>query len=355
LALITLPFTLRFIGRHAATLRSIGAMLLCFVLCLPAFPSAADNLADLKRALEELKVQNRELARRITALEAETAETKQATLSQPAPMLRPSQPPPKAAQKENENLEERVNELEVTKAAEEDSIRSIIQSALSKIGPQINEFVTLGGSLEVTAARVSDFSGASQDSITLSNAELDLEIRASDWVTGYMATTFDTGNSLLFPTTPAFNTGVDRLTHGRAVRRQSTDHRGLRAAKTRDWNRIRPPHPCPETTRKAGGRPTGSPVGHRAADQRARRGFRLSAAAVEAEATNAVYIPTRTPAILRHSDLLRPQRPGCTRAEIWHQHQRQAWLHRPWPLRTPVFGADVILGLPLVGGFQSRL
>ena len=216
LALITLPFTLRFIGRHAATLRSIGAMLLCFVLCLPAFPSAADNLADLKRALEELKVQNRELARRITALEAETAETKQATLSQPAPMLRPSQPPPKAAQKENENLEERVNELEVTKAAEEDSIRSIIQSALSKIGPQINEFVTLGGSLEVTAARVSDFSGASQDSITLSNAELDLEIRASDWVTGYMATTFDTGNSLLFPTTPAFNTGVDRLTLDKA-------------------------------------------------------------------------------------------------------------------------------------------
>jgi uncharacterized coiled-coil protein SlyX len=230
----TSPHSLHFIGRYTAAMRNMGAALLCLVLCLPGLEAAAaDDMAELKRAIEQLQAQNRELAKRITALEAEKAERKQATRSAPAPTMPPPELAPKGAQveplqtresaaggsakaKDTGNLEGRVKELEVTKTAQEDSVRSIIQSALSKVGSKINEFVSLGGSLEVTAGRETDFTGRSKDSVTLSNAELDLEIRASDWVTGYMTTTFDSGTSILFPTTPTFNTGVDRLTLDKA-------------------------------------------------------------------------------------------------------------------------------------------
>jgi hypothetical protein len=45
----------------------------------------------------------------------------------------------------SQGLEERVRELEIAKTAQEDATRSIIRSALSKTGPKINEYVSLGG------------------------------------------------------------------------------------------------------------------------------------------------------------------------------------------------------------------
>src|SRR5260370_214004 len=42
---------------------------------------------------------------------------------------------------DTEQLEQRVTELEIAKAAQEDATRSIIRDALSKLGPNINEFV----------------------------------------------------------------------------------------------------------------------------------------------------------------------------------------------------------------------
>jgi hypothetical protein len=218
-----------------------GALLLCLGLCLPSPGAAAeDDIVELKRAIEQLQAQNRELARRIAVLEAGKAERKQMARPEPAPKKIQSQPEQKAAQVEapekitkappsapaktesRATLEERVKELEVGKTAEEDAVRSIIRSSLSTMGPRINEFVSLGGSLEITAGRSSDFSGTSTDSITVSTAEVDLEVRANEWMVGNLTLAFQSGTSTLFPTTPGFNapstTGVDRNHAGQGIR-----------------------------------------------------------------------------------------------------------------------------------------
>jgi hypothetical protein len=256
-------------------IRSTGAVLLCLGLCLPSWEAAAeDDMTELKRAIELLQAQNREMARRLAALEAERAERKQAgrlepaskktrselaqktprtepprtsdnAASQPAktegsetleervkelelaksaqqaPQIEPARTSDKAADQPaktegGEALEERVKQLELAKPAQEEAVRSIIRSTFSTMGSRINEFVSLGGSLEVTAERSSDFTGKYKDSVTLSTAELDLEIRANEWMVGNLTLAFDSGTSVLFPTTPAFNTGVDRVTLDKA-------------------------------------------------------------------------------------------------------------------------------------------
>jgi hypothetical protein len=172
--------------------------------------------------------------RRLIGWDREKAERKQVTRPAPTPKMVQRQPEQKAAQAEapqkiekkaaspppkaesSETLEERVKELEVAKTAQEDAVRSIIRSSLSTMGSRINEFVSLGGSLEVTAGRSSDFSDTSTDSITVSTAEVDLEVRANEWMVGDLTLAFQSGTSTLFPTTPGFNTpattGVDRIT-----------------------------------------------------------------------------------------------------------------------------------------------
>ncbi len=245
------------VARSAAVIRNTGAALLCLTLCLTAFEAAAaDDVADLKRAIEQLQEQNREMAKRITALEAEKAARQRQARSEPTSEKAPPRPQPKPAElapppavadveqppkvaeiapapktaeppppatpdsaaggpakpEEGKTVEQRVKDLETTQSAQEGAVRSIIQSTLSTVGSRINEFVSLGGSIEVTAGRESDFSGALKDSISLSTAEVDLDIKAADWVTGYLSITYDSGTNVLFPTTPTFNTGVDRLT-----------------------------------------------------------------------------------------------------------------------------------------------
>ena len=117
----------------------------------------------------------------------------------------------------NLNLEQRVRELELGKAAQEDAVRSIIGDSLAKVGSKINEFVTFGGALEVTAGHTTDFTGQSTDSVTLSTAELDFEIKVNEWMTGNLIFQYDTGTSILFPTTTGFNASVDRLTVDRGT------------------------------------------------------------------------------------------------------------------------------------------
>ncbi len=216
------------------TIRSTGAVLLCLGLCLSSWEAAAeDDVTELKRAIELVQAQNREMARRLAALEAERAERKQMGRLEPAPKRTRSELAQKAPRTEpprtsdnaadqraktegGETLEERVKQLELAKPAQEEAVRSIIRSTFSTMGSRINEFVSLGGSLEVTAERSSDFSGKYKDAVTLSTAELDLEIRANEWMVGDLTLAFDSGTSALFPTTPAFNTGVDRVTLDKA-------------------------------------------------------------------------------------------------------------------------------------------
>ncbi len=126
--------------------------MLCLGLCLSSWEAAAeDDVTELKRAIELVQAQNREMARRLAALEAERAERKQAGRLEPAPKRTRSELAQKAPRTEpprtsdnaadqraktegGETLEERVKQLELAKPAQEEAVRSIIQSTFSTRG-----------------------------------------------------------------------------------------------------------------------------------------------------------------------------------------------------------------------------
>ena len=54
------------------------------------------------------------------------------------------------ATREHERLRRRLEELETTTVAHEDATRTIIRQSLSTLGSKVNEFVTLGGTFEMT-------------------------------------------------------------------------------------------------------------------------------------------------------------------------------------------------------------
>ena len=213
---------------------SAAGTLLCLILCLPSWQAlAADDVSDLKRAVELLQAQNRELVKRLESLEAEKAPRRPVTLAEPAakttrpdpapqaaqvaaPRTQDRTPAPPAATPRGLSLEQRLTDLEVAKTAQEDAVRSIVRSTVSTFGPKINEFVTLGGSLEITAGKTSNFQRQRSDSIEVSTAELDLEIRANEWMVGNLVIVYNSGTNVLFPTTQGFNVGVDRLTLDKA-------------------------------------------------------------------------------------------------------------------------------------------
>jgi hypothetical protein len=228
---------------------------LCFSLCLPINAAIAeDDIAELKRAIKELQAQNRELTTRVTTLEAGKTEpghnskaekqksqvTKseieekpkapspaiKATQVEPTTTVTPLPPPPNVGSqaaaesqaREVLNLEHRVKDLELTQTAQEDATRSIIQSALSKLGPKINEFVSFGGSTEVLVGHFRDFTGPPVDEIALNTVELDFEIKANEWASSNLILEYNNGTNVLFPTTvPGFSTGVDRITVNRGI------------------------------------------------------------------------------------------------------------------------------------------
>lgn len=227
-----------------------------FLLLLAIFNSSPEafaqgDITDLKRAIEQLQAQNRELTRRLNALEASSRGQNQRTQrpsqdttpdhvrtaqQQPAPAA-PSQPPlpaapaspgtpskpqvaastsppvPHAPTGTTPSVEERVTQLELGREADQSAARSIIQSSLSNLGSKINEYVSLGGSLEVTAGRGTDFTRKITDQISISTAELDFQVRANEWMTGDLSVQFQSATNALFPTNPSFNpSNVDRFT-----------------------------------------------------------------------------------------------------------------------------------------------
>ena len=194
-------------------------------LCLPTtlvYAASSDDTAALIKAIERLQAENRDLARRLSALEGEKS-TRRPPVSLPDPVppvaqqtpARETRPIPAAPPERD--LERRVADLEVAKTAQEDSVRNIIRDSLSKTGSRINEFVSLGGAIEVQAGRGSDFSGQNRESVQLSTAELDLDIKANDWMSGSFIIQYDTGSNVLFSPTQTFTGNVDRLTVDRAA------------------------------------------------------------------------------------------------------------------------------------------
>jgi hypothetical protein len=192
---------------HRSGAHSSAIVLLCFASCLAPWTAArADDIADMKRAMEALQAQNRVLADRIAALEAAQSGRTQDAQHQAAP----NKERPGAS--EPGQLEQRVTELETAKIVQEDAVRSIVRDSFSKLGSNINQSVSLGGVLEVVAGRTKDFSGESKDMVGLGTAELVFEIQANPWTLGNLTVQYTDGTNILFPTTNGFQTGVDRFT-----------------------------------------------------------------------------------------------------------------------------------------------
>ncbi|WP_156435166.1 hypothetical protein [Bradyrhizobium lablabi] len=214
--------------------------LFSLILLVPSHAAAGENedIADLKRMLQELKAENRKLSQRLSTLErapaarrinpATTHEraTAVATAAAPAPAVAapPAAPPTLPAPDLSEAaakrpLGVRVKDLEVIWAAQENATRQIIRDSLSKTGPKINSFLSLSGVVEGVASRTGSFTGPTQENLALGTAELDFDIKLSDWLTGALVLHFDNGTGAIFPTgnqpvvpTNIPGVGVDRFT-----------------------------------------------------------------------------------------------------------------------------------------------
>lgn len=223
--------------------------LFSFALSVPSCAAAADNdeIAVLRRMLGALKAENRKLSERLSALEGATA-TKRAAPAVPrvrSPPVRtaaaaptPIAPTPTAVTPATpaiasvavlpapdlsdtgakRPLTERVKDLEVAWAAQENATRQILADTLNKTGPNINKYLALSGVIEGLASRSQDFVGPSKENLQLGTAELDFDIKLSDWLTGALVLHFDTGTGAIFPTgnqpvVPGVpGIGVDRFT-----------------------------------------------------------------------------------------------------------------------------------------------
>lgn len=256
-------------GRHVRTIRAVestkggwrpyvmrrlivGGAPIFFSLALfvPSHAAAAENeeIAVLRRMLGELKAENRKLSGRLSALESASAgrhkapaaaherpaaatvaatpslpaATPAATATKSAPTVEASAgvlPAPDLSETGTKRpLAERVTDLEIAWAAQENATRQIIGDTLKKTGPQINNYLSLSGVIEGIASRTNDFNGPTKENLQLGTAELDFDIKLSDWVTGALVMHFDSGSGAIFPTgnqpvVPGVpGTGVDRFT-----------------------------------------------------------------------------------------------------------------------------------------------
>jgi hypothetical protein len=225
---------------HFPAVTLVGVLLL--PVFAPALAASDAEVAELRRAVLELQAQNRELVRRLDTLETEATgqRRRQAAPQRAAPAAPAPQPAAPAAQAPEqaevrptlpsvpaesrprrttspEQLEERVRELEIAKSAQENATRSIIRDSLTTLGPNINQYVALGGALDVRLGRFREFTGPWQEFTELNTAELDFDVKIGDWLFGSMILSYDRGTSPLFSTVEGFSQGVDRLNVDRAV------------------------------------------------------------------------------------------------------------------------------------------
>ena len=178
---------------------------------------AADDLSEIKRITELLQAQNRAIealqaqSRALTKRLAELETGRQYERVQKQEEVDRQHKRAEVESREHKQLEERVRELETEKTAREEAIRSITRDALSKLGSNINEFVNLGGTLEMIGGWSEDFSGRSEGTLMLNTAELDFEIKTNEWAYGNVVFEYVNGTNAIFPTTTGFETGVDRI------------------------------------------------------------------------------------------------------------------------------------------------
>jgi hypothetical protein len=203
--------------------RSAGATLACISLVLlPSYRADASNeeVAELRRLLRELKAENRALSRRLGALESaqEASKAQQPTRartqersttpapSAPTPTAGAAAAPaaqtlPEPRDTSKMGIAERVKELEAGWAANENATRQIIRDTLARSGPKINSFLALSGALEFVGSRSREFGGPVRDRLTVGTAELDFDIRISDWLSGAVVANWESGSGPTSPTT----------------------------------------------------------------------------------------------------------------------------------------------------------
>jgi hypothetical protein len=223
--------------------------LLWLALLAPSYAAAAEveDVDSLRRMLRELRDQNRELSRRLDALERAAAPRQTApTKAQAAPRDEQIAPtpvvavgPPRGAPPTvsswvtttSAELEGGFTEAALTQVAYESATRQIIQDSLSKMGPKINSFLSLSGVIEVVASQSRDFDplitaehpfgkvGPAKDRLELGTVELEFDIKASEWLTGALVVTWEGGAALQsqsagpqFPTILGTGAAIDRFT-----------------------------------------------------------------------------------------------------------------------------------------------
>ena len=200
--------------KHHTPLSRVATLLLCLAASAPTYSAdaSADDITEMRRAIDELKAQNRALAHRLATLEAQRSVGPTATagfLSPSASAAAAAAVPVPAANADE--LTRRVQELEFTRIAQDDATRAIIRDSLAKTGSKATESVSLGGAVEMLAGRSSDFSGSRKSTLQLNTAELDLDIQASPWATANLKIGFSDGSNQRFVNTAGFESSVDRF------------------------------------------------------------------------------------------------------------------------------------------------
>lgn len=208
------------------------------VALVPLFdaPSCAaeekEDESALRRDLRQLQEANRELMRRLEALEAATAPRgkpaggARATTSAEKGGSSPPSTQPWDTVTERA-IEDRVKDLEVGQQAQEVATRQIIADTLAKAGPKINSFLSLSGVTEVVASRTREIvptvsapnvfgtAGPTKQDLALGTVELDFDIHASNWLNGSLVVTYEGGGTKFLTSTGTEQT-VDRFTLDRA-------------------------------------------------------------------------------------------------------------------------------------------
>ena len=186
------------------TVRIFGILLLCLAPLVARPAMAADEIAELKRAVEALQAQNSVLARRLETLEAQRGERAQASV--------PAAAPASTDDPQTLPIEQRVKELESARIAQESAVRSIIRDSVATLGPKINESAALGGTLSMGVGRSTDFStGVRNSSIGFDSASFEFEYQMNEWSLGHVKLDYDNGRSVLFQTAAGTQAGVDRI------------------------------------------------------------------------------------------------------------------------------------------------
>jgi hypothetical protein len=156
-----------------------------------------DEIAELRRAVEALRAENRALAARLTSLEG----------SKPTPASTSAS----ASALAGDRIEQRVKELELGKTAQEDAVRAIIRDSVSSLGSKINDAVSLSGAIEFGAQRQTDFTGARKSEIALGTVEFEFEVQVNPWVVGNIKFEYVDGKNLALATASGSQATIDRI------------------------------------------------------------------------------------------------------------------------------------------------